>query len=147
MIRLSGLLLLALPIAAHAQPVASSYATRDGRAGTVVITCPSSDGSFTAGPCTAARPSPVTYAAPATTTITAANTPVVVFAPGSVATGCDILNTGGVVLYVDFTTTAVAGSATSLPLQPSQSFHCPYPPAGAVSAVAAQPLTFVAIRY
>ena len=135
------------PIAAAAQPIASSYEGRDGRVGTVVIACPSQDGSFTAGPCPIGKPPSVNYAAPVTSSIATANTAVTVFPPGSVLTGCDIINSGGGVLYIDFTATAVIGAATSLPLQPGQSFHCPFPPAGGMSAIAAQPQTFVAIRY
>ena len=136
-----------LPARPHAQQVTSSYATRDGRAGTVVIACPNLDGSYTAGPCSITKPGPVTYTAPALSAVATANTPVTVFAAGSVATGCDFVNTGSSVLYLDLTALASAGSATSLPLQPGQSFHCPYPPLGAVTAVAAQPQSFVAIRY
>ena len=136
-----------LAIAAHAQTMASSYTTRDGRAGTVVIACPSQDGSYTAGPCAISKPGAVTYSAPVVNAIAIANTPVTAFAAGTVATGCDFVNTGSMTLYLDFTAIASAGAATSIPLQPGQSFHCPYPPLGAVSAVAAQPQSFVAIRY
>jgi hypothetical protein len=138
---------LLLPAHAFAQSMASSYATQDGRVGTVVIACPSVDGSYTAGPCTMSKPGAVSYTSPAASSITTPNTAVTVFAAGSVATGCDFVNSGSGVLYVDLTTTAVIGSATSIPLQPGQSFHCPYPPAGAVSAIAAQAQSFVAIRY
>ena len=117
------------------------------RFGTVVVACPSLDGTYTAGPCPANGRSPVTYAAPAGTAITTANTAVTVFAAGSVLTGCDIVNAGTGILYLDMTTTAIIGAATAMPLQPGQSFHCPYPPTGPVSAIAAQPQTFVAIRY
>ncbi|WP_158746090.1 hypothetical protein [Acidisphaera sp. L21] len=147
MIRIFAILLFIVPVFASAQSVSSSYATRDGRAGTVVITCPSSDNTFTAGPCPVAKPSPVTFAAPSTSAIVTPNTAVTVFAASSVATGCDFVNTGTAILYIDLTTTAAAGLPTSIPLQPGQSFHCPYPPAGAVSAVAAQAQSFVAIRY
>ncbi len=140
-------LAMSAPCLAQAQALASSYATRDGRAATVVIACPSQDGAYTAAACATSKPGAVAYAAPAATGITTANMPVTVFAAGSVATGCDILNSGSAVLYVDFTTTAATGSATSIPLQPGQAFHCPYPPLGPVSAVAAQPQPFVAIRY
>ena len=141
-----------IPAALHAQPatnqpVTSSYATRDGRAGTVVIACPSQDGSFTAGPCSITKPGAVAYSAPAASAVVTANTPVTVFTAGAVPTGCDFVNTGSAVLYVDFTAVAAAGAATSIPLQPGQSFHCPYPPLGAVTAVASQPQPFVAIRY
>ena len=40
-----------VPMTCAAQSVAGSYAGRDGRIATVVIACPSQDGSFTAGPC------------------------------------------------------------------------------------------------
>ena len=132
---------------AHADPLRSSYATGDGRAGTVIIACPSKDGSFSAAPCAMNQPGAVSYAAPASAAITTGNVPITIFAPGTVATGCDIINTGSAVIYLDFTGPAIAGSPTSIPLQPGQAFHCPYPPAGAVSAVAAQPQSFVAIRY
>ena len=140
-------LLAGLPTLLHAQQVTSSYATRDGRAGTVVIACPNQDGSYTAGPCSITKPGPVAYTAPTTAAIANANTPVTVFAAGTVSTGCDFVNTGAAVLYLDLTAVASAGSATSIPLQPGQSFHCPYPPLGAVTAVAAQPQSFVAVRY
>ena len=147
MIRLIFLLLLALPGIAQAQALGSSYATRDGRASNVVIACPSQDASFTAAPCPANKPGPVAYTGPSATAITVANTAVTIFAAGTVPTGCDFVNTGSAVLYLDFTASALAGSATSIPLQPGQSFHCPYPPLGSVTAVAAQAQAFVAIRY
>ena len=139
--------LFCFPLLAHAQSMASSYSTRDGRAGTVVIACPSQDGTYTAGPCAISKPGAVTFTAPSAAAITAANTAVTVFAAGTVATGCDFVNTGSAVLYLDFTAVASAGAATSIPLQPGQSFHCPYPPLGATSAVASQPQSFVAVRY
>ena len=135
------------PQCAPAQPVASTYATQDGRAETVVIACPNTDGSFTAGRCATATPTSVIYASAAATAVAVPNTPVTVFTPGSVLTGCDVLNTGTAILYLDFTTIAAAGSGTSIPLQPGQSFHCPYPPSGAVTAIAAQSQPFVAVRY
>ncbi len=136
-----------LPFAAAAQPVASSYTTRDGRAATVVITCPSSDGSYTAAACSLAKNGPTTYAAANATAIATANTAVTIFTAGSIASGCDIINTAAAPLFIDFTTTAVIGAATAIPLQPGQSYHCAFPPAGAVSAVAAQPQAFAALRY
>ena len=135
------------PTVSLAQPVASSYSSRDGRIGAVVIACPSQDGTYSAGPCPISRPPIVTYAAPAASSVTLANTAVTVFPAGSVLDGCDIVNSGSGVLYIDFTATAVVGSATALPLQPGQAFHCPYPPAGAMTAVAAQPQAFAAVRY
>lgn len=143
---LIGLALL-IPGTAFAQPMASTYAGRDGRISTVVIACPSQDGTFTAGPCTMTKPGIVTYAAPAISGIAVANVPVTVFAAGSVQTGCDVVNTGTTTLYIDLTTTAAIGSATSLPLLPGQAFHCPYPPSGGISAVATAAQPFVAIRY
>ena len=145
----SILIILALTCAqgVYAQTVASSYATHDGRAGTVVIACPTQDGSYTAGACSFSKQLPVSFTAPVASAIATANVAVTVFTAGSVQTGCDFINTGTAVLYVDLTTTAASGSATAIPLQPGQSFHCPYAPLGAVSAVAAQPQAFVAIRY
>ena len=147
--RIYPMLILATVLAgaANAQPVTSSYATRDGRAGTVVIACPSQDGSYTAGACAISKPGAVAYSAPVTAAIAVANSPVTVFTAGSVPTGCDFVNTGTATLYLDFTAPASAGSPTSIPLQAGQSFHCPYPPLGTVTAVAAQPQPFVAIRY
>jgi hypothetical protein len=147
MVRTFLLALLFVPAICSAQQVANTYAGRDGRIGTVVIACPSQDGSYTAGPCALSKPSSVSYSGPANFAIATANTAVTVFAAGTVTTGCDFVNTATNVLYLDFTTTALAGSATSLPLAPGQSFHCPYAPTGAVSAVAAAPQSFVAIRY
>lgn len=147
LIRILGALLILMPVAAVAQPMASSYASRDGRIGTTVIACPSLDGAFTAGPCPIGKPNPVNYAAPASAAIVTANIAVTVFPAGTVSTGCDIVNSGTGVLYLDFTGPAVIGSATALPLQPGQAFHCPFPPTGAVSATAAAAQTFVAIRY
>ncbi len=141
------MLAVSAPCLGRAQSLASTYATTDGRAATVVIACPSQDGSYTAAACAITKPGAVTYAAPVASAIATSNTPVTVFTAGSVATGCDIVNSGSVVLYVDFTTTAAADSATSIPIQPGQAFHCPYPPLGPVSAVATQPQSFVAIRY
>ena len=147
MLKLLMILAILSPVACAAQSMASSYASRDGRIGTTVIACPSQDGSYTAGPCSFSKPPTVTYGSPTSFSVATANTAVTVFPAGSVATGCDIVNTGAGVLYLDFTTTAVGGSSTALPLQPGQSFHCPYPPSGAVSVVAAAPQNFVAIRY
>jgi hypothetical protein len=138
---------LLFPIVSQAQSISSSYATKDGRAGTVVIACPNQDGSYTAGACSITKPGPVTFTAPSTAAILTANTAVTVFAAGTVSSGCDVVNTGSSALYLDFTTTASAGSPTSIPLQPGQSFHCPFAPTGAVTAVASQPQPFVAIRY
>ena len=147
--RIITLLALAVSLStgSHAQPMTSSYATRDGRAGTVVIACPSLDGTFTAGPCAISKPGAVAYSAPVASAITTANSPVTVFSAGSVPTGCDVVNTGAAILYLDFTSLAAAGSPTSIPLQAGQSFHCPFPPLGTVTAVASQPQPFVAIRY
>ncbi len=136
-----------MTVPAGAQSLASSYTTRDGRASTVVIACPATDGSFTAGPCSLSKPAPVTYAVPAAAAIATANVAVTVFTAGSVANGCDVVNTGAAILYLDFTTTAAAGSATSLPLQPGQSYHCPFALVGAVTAVASQSQPLVAVRY
>ena len=140
-------LALACPAAAAADPIRSSYSTNDGRTSTVVIACPSQDGSFTAAACALNKPGAVSYGAPGSAAIATANVPVVVFPAGAVATGCDVVNSGSATLYLDFTATAVAGSPTSIPLLPGQAFHCPFPPLGAVSAVASQPQSFVAIRY
>jgi hypothetical protein len=90
---------------------------------------------------------PVTYAAPSGSAIVTPNVAVTVFAAGAVPHSCDIVNTGTDTLYLDFTTTAVAGAATAIPLQTGQSYHCPFPPAGAVSAVADMAQPFVAVRY
>lgn len=136
---------------AGAQQVRSSYATQDGRAGTMVMTCPSTDGSFTAVPCpvasTGGPTGPVTYAAPSTSAIATPNVAVTVFAAGTVTRACDIVNTGTDTLFLDFTTTAVAGTATAIPLLAGQSYHCPFAPTGAVSAVADMAQPFVAVRY
>ena len=140
-------LLMLIPWKAGAQALASSYATKDGRAATVVMACPSQDSTYTASACTTSKPDAVAYASPVTATIMAPNTPITVFSAGSIVTGCDIVNTGSATLYIDFTMVATAGSATSIPLQSGQAFHCPYPPLGPVSAVAAQPQSFVAVRY
>lgn len=140
-------LLAVLPACAMGQPVSSTYSTRDGRAATVVIACPTADGSYTAAACTLAKAPLVTFTAPATSAVVTANVAVTVFPSGSIATGCDIVNTGSGVLYLDFTATAAAGSATALPLQPGQSYHCAFAPTGAVTAVANQPQPFVAVRY
>ena len=131
----------------HADPIRSSYSTGDGRAGTVVIACPSQDGTFTAAACAANKPGTVAYAAPATAAIATANSPVTVFAAGAVPTGCDFVNSGSAVLYLDFTTTALAGSRHLDPAAAGPGVPLPLPPLGAVSAVASQPQPFVAIRY
>ena len=135
------------PLAALCQPVSSTYATRDGRAATVVIACPTSDGTFTAASCALAKSPAVTFTASSTSAITTGNVAVTVFPSGSVANGCDIVNTGTAILYLDFISTAAAGSATSLPLQSGQSYHCAFAPLNAVTAIAGQPQPFVAVRY
>ena len=140
-------LAFACSAAAAADPIRSSYSTNDGRTSTVVIACPSQDGTFTAAACSLNKTPPLAYGAPVNAAIATANVPIVVFPAGAVPTGCDVVNSGSAILYLDFTTTAVAGSPTSIPLQPGQAFHCPVPPLGAVSAVASQPQSFVAIRY
>ena len=146
--RISFFALLAfVPLAAMCQPVSGTYSTRDGRAATVVIACPTADGSFSAAACTLAKSPAVTFAAPAAAAIVTANVAVTVFPSGSVTTGCDIVNAGSGTLYLDFVATAAAGSATSLPLQSGQSFHCAYAPTGTVTAVASQPQAFVAVKY
>ena len=155
MIKAVAVLLYFAPAVCFAQGIGSTYTTRDGRADTVVIACPSADGSYTAIACPTgtgtssggSSSGPVTYQAPVASGVATANVAVTVFPAGSVITGCDVVNSGSGVLYVDLTATAVIGSDTSVPLQPGQSFHCPYPPAGAMSAIAAQPQPFVAIRY
>ena len=140
-------LLAFAPFAALGQSVSSTYATRDGRAATVVIACPTSDGTFTASACALAKSPAVTFTASATSAIAAGNVAVTVFPSGSVANGCDIVNTGTSILYLDFIATAAVGSATSLPLQSGQSYHCAFAPLNAVTAIAGQPQPFVAVRY
>ena len=141
------LTLTCVAVIAHAQEVGSSYATLDGRAGTIILACPSEDGSFTALACSFEKPSAVTYSGPMTAAVASPNVAVVVFPAGSISAGCDIVNTGTAVLYIDLAATAFAGSSTSIPLQPNQSFHCPFPPLGPVTAVASAPQPFVAVRY
>lgn len=92
-------------------------------------------------------PQTSTYTGPDAGAIATANVAVIIFAANTIQGGCDIINTGSQTLYVDFTTTAVAGSATAIPIQTNQSYHCPFPPTGAVSAVASAAQPFVAVRY
>ncbi len=141
------LLSLLLPTAALAQPVSSSYATQNGRAGTVVIACPSQDGSFTAGPCPMSKPGPVTYSAPGASAISVANTPVTVFPAGSVTTGCDFVNTGSVVLYLDFTKPRLRARRLRSRCSRVSRSTVPTRPPGPSPAVASQAQSFVAVRY
>ena len=91
-----------------------------------------------------------TPAAGAATSIATGGTAVVVFTAGSIVNVADIVNppTATEVLYVDIVTTAAAGSATSIPLQPGQSYRVSAPIRTAVTAVAATAgHDFVAVRY
>ena len=89
----------------------------------------------------------VIYRAADDATIVTSGTAITVFAGNEVNAGCLIVNTLPMTLYVDLVTTAAAGSTTSIPVAAGASFACPYPPRGAVSAVAAMPGSFVAVRY
>ena len=94
------------------------------------------------------NPSTVTYTAPTTSAIATANMAVTVFRAGSLTHGCDIENTSSATLYIDFVATALAGAATSIALAPGGGgYHCPFPPTGAVTAVASTPVSFVAVGY
>ena len=91
---------------------------------------------------------PVVYAAADNSAIVTANQAVQVFAAGSVPNGADVVNTLSVTLYLDPTgAVALAGSPTAIPLSAGQSYHFPKPPIAGVSAVAAAPGAFVAVRY
>jgi hypothetical protein len=95
----------------------------------------------------AVRSTPVVGAA---TSIVTGGTAVVVFPANSIANVADIANppTATETLYIDIVTTAVAGSATSFPLQPGGSYRVSGPISTAVSAVAATAgHAFVAVRY
>ena len=86
----------------------------------------------------------------AATSIVTGGTAVVVFPAGSIANVGDIANppNASEVLYVDITTIAAAGSASSIPLMPGQSFHICGPLKTAVSAVSATGgHAFIAVRY
>jgi hypothetical protein len=77
-------------------------------------------------------------------------TAVVVFPAGSIANVGDIANppTATETLFIDVVTTAVAGSATSFPLQPGGFYRVSGPISTGVSAVAATAgHAFVAVRY
>lgn len=95
----------------------------------------------------AVRSTPVVGAA---TSIVTGGTAVVVFPANSIVNVGDIINppNASEVLYVDITTVAVAGSASSIPLMPGQPFHVCGPLTTAVSAVSATGgHVFVAVRY
>ena len=95
----------------------------------------------------AVRSTPVVGAA---TSIVTGGTAVTVFPAGSIVNVADIVNppNASEVLYVDITTVAVAGSASSVPLMPGQPFHICGPLTTAVSAVAATGgHTCIAVRY
>ncbi len=89
----------------------------------------------------------VNYVAADAAAIVTANVAVTLFNAAEIQSGCDIINPGPATLYVDFTTVAVAGASTAIPIAAGGAYHCPYPPLGAISAVAASAQTIVAVRY
>ena len=92
----------------------------------------------------------VTPAGPTNATIVTGGVAVVVFPASSIARWADIVNPPSATetLYVDITTTAVAGSGTAIPISPGQGYRISGPINTAVSAVAATSShTFVAVRY
>ena len=153
---LTGLLIACLlfTTAAQAQtPLQPSYnAPGHSSVPSVVLGCLASDGLTpvicNSGSASFSKPGSVTYAAANAPAIATANVAVTLFTAGSVSTSCDIMNpVGNDTLYVDFTATAVAGSSTAMPIPAGGNYHCPFPPLGAVSAVADKPQTIVAVRY
>ena len=97
-----------------------------------------------------ASPLPSIPKGPVNSSISVANTAVVVFTAGTIVNVADIINPPSAteILYIDFVTTAVAGSATSIPLQPGESYRISSPVASVVTAVAATAgHSFIAVRY
>jgi hypothetical protein len=95
-------------------------------------------------------PLPSTPSGPMKAQIATGNVAVTVFAAGSIVNVADIINPEGAgePLYIDFVTTAVAGSATSIPLLPGQAYRISCPLTSAVTAVAATAgHGFVAVSY
>ncbi len=95
-------------------------------------------------------PLPSVPIGPAASQIASANVAVTVFPAGSVVNVADVINPATAIepLYVDFVNAAAAGSATSIPLQPGQSYRISCPLASAVTAVAATAgHGFVAVSY
>ena len=89
-------------------------------------------------------------AAPSTHTITTGGTAVTVFPAGSIANGADIINPASAteILYIDFVTNAVAGSATSIPIAVGATYRLPWPITSELTAVSATTgHAFVAVRY
>ena len=99
------------------------------------------------------RPTPPlasTPTGPVASQVATANVAVTVFAGGSIVNVADLINpsTANEPLYIDFVATAVAGSATSIPLQPGQAYRISGPLNTAVTAVAATAgHAFVALKY
>ena len=93
---------------------------------------------------------PSTPAAPLAAQIATANVAVTVFAAGTILHVADIINptTASEPLYLDLVATAVAGSATSIPLLPGQAYRVSLPITTPVTAVAATAgHAFVAVSY
>jgi hypothetical protein len=98
----------------------------------------------------AARPETSTPSGPLVSSIATGGVAVVVFAAGSISNVVDVVNpaTATEYLYVDIVTSAVAGSATSIPLLPGQAYRVSGPISTAVTAVAATAgHAFVAVGY
>lgn len=92
----------------------------------------------------------VTPIGPLVSTIATGGVAVTVFDPSSIFNTADIINqaTATETLYVDVVTTAVAGSETSIPIEPGQAYRITGTITTAVSVVAATSAhAFVAVRY
>ena len=95
-------------------------------------------------------PLPCTPTGPLVSQVATANTPVTVFAPGTINHVADVINpvTAAEPLYIDIVAPAAIGSATSVPLLPGQAYRVSGPISTAVSAVAATGgHAFVALKY
>lgn len=87
---------------------------------------------------------------PLVSTVAVGGTAVTVFAAGAIFNYADIVNPPSATetLYVDITTTAVAGSGTAIPISPGRSYRVSGPIKSPVTAVAATAgHAFVALRY
>ena len=88
--------------------------------------------------------------APLVGTVATGGTAVTVFTTGTIFRWADIINppTATETLYIDIVNTAVAGSATSIPLLPGIGYRVSGPINNPVSVVAAtNGHAFVAVRY
>lgn len=107
-------------------------------------------GTGSEAPIRATPPLPSKPVGPLVSQVAQANIPVTVFAACSIVSVADIINPTSATepLYVDVVGPALAGSATSVPLQPGQAYRVSSPictPLTVVAATAGH--SFVAVSY